>query len=143
MKMMTDRRLFLAGLGATTALAGCSTFGGEAASSGMPRVADVPPAAPQSVGMSADLTTSINAMMKGHIDADRITGGVTAVARKNKLVHFAAHGLFDREAGTPMRIDALFRMMSSTKPVTGVAILQQREEGKLSLDDGEIGRAHV
>ena len=135
MTLMTDRRLFLAGLGATTALTGCSTFGGEAAPSGMPRVADVPPAAPQGVGMSADLTQSINAMMKGHIDADRITGGVTAVARKNRLVHFAAHGMFDREAGTPMRTDALFRMMSSTKPVTGVALLQQREAGKLDLSD--------
>jgi CubicO group peptidase (beta-lactamase class C family) len=135
MKFARDRRLFLAGLGATTALTGCSTLGGDPAPSGLPRVADVPPAAPQSVGMAADLTESINAMMKGHIDDERLTGGVTAVARRNKLVHFAAHGLFDREAGTPMRTDALFVMMSSTKPVTGVAVLQQQEEGRLSLDD--------
>jgi CubicO group peptidase (beta-lactamase class C family) len=133
--MTIDRRLFLAGLGATTALSGCSTLGGDPAPAGLPRIADVPPAAPRSVGMSADLTDAINAMMKGHIDADRITGGVTAVARRNKLVHFAAHGVFDRKAGTPMRTDGLFVMMSSTKPVTGVAVLQQQEEGRLSLDD--------
>jgi CubicO group peptidase (beta-lactamase class C family) len=120
---MIDRRLFLAGLGASTALAGCMT-GQELA-----------PAGPQSMGLAPDLTDAINAMMKGHIDGDRITGGVTAVARGGKTVHFAAHGLFDREAGTPMRTDGLFRMMSSTKPVTGVAVLQQQEEGRLSLDD--------
>src|SRR5690242_17995025 len=114
-----DRRLFLAGLGASTALSGCNTMGAPAPS-GLPAVADVPPAAPQSVGMAADLTDSINAMMKTHIDANEITGGVTAVARKNRLVHFSAHGMFDREAGTPMKIDGVFRMMSSTKPVTGV-----------------------
>jgi CubicO group peptidase (beta-lactamase class C family) len=130
-----DRRLFLAGFGAslsaTTALSGCATT----APSGLPKVADIPGAMPDSVGLSADLSDSINAMMKGHIDADRLTGGVTAVARRGKLVHFAAHGLFDRDAGTPMRTDALFRMMSSTKPVTGVALMQQLEAGKLSLDD--------
>jgi CubicO group peptidase (beta-lactamase class C family) len=133
MTIQLDRRGFIAALGATTALSGCAT--GAPAPSGLPRVADVPPASPTSVGMSADLTANINAMMKGYIDSQDLTGGVTAVARNNKLVHFAAHGMFDREKNIPMRTDALFRMMSSTKPVTGVAVLQQREEGKLSLDD--------
>ena len=134
-----DRRLFLAGLGASTALSGalsgCSSMAAPTPS-GLPMVADVAPTAPQSVGMAADLTVTINAMMKVHIDTNEITGGVTAVARKNRLVHFAAHGLFDREAGTPMKIDGVFRMMSSTKPITGVALLQQRELGRVSLEDG-------
>jgi CubicO group peptidase (beta-lactamase class C family) len=125
--MRLDRRLFLAGFGAT-ALSGCMGMEGAGA-------VELTEAAPGTVGMSPDLTASIDAMMKGHIDADRITGGVTAVARRNRIVHFSAHGMFDRAAGTPMRKDAIFRMMSSTKPVTGVALLQQREEGKLSLDD--------
>jgi CubicO group peptidase (beta-lactamase class C family) len=43
--------------------------------------------------------------------------------------------LLDIEAGTPMTDDRLFRMMSSTKPVTAVALLQQIEAGKISLDD--------
>jgi CubicO group peptidase (beta-lactamase class C family) len=133
--MKLNRRDIIAGLGATGALAACSTTAAPSAGA-MPRVAGLAPAAPQSVGFAAALPASINAMMQGHVDAGRITGGVTAVARRNKLVHFAAHGMFDREAGTPMRTDALFRMMSSTKPVTGVALLQQREQGKLSLDDG-------
>ncbi len=134
MTIALDRRLFLSGLGATTALSGCSMLG-SGAPSGMPVAQGLPAASPTSVGMSADLTESINAMMKRHIDGNDITGGVTAVARKNKLVHFAAHGLFDREKATPMPVNALFRMMSSTKPTTGVALLQQREEGKLDLSD--------
>lgn len=122
-----DRRLFMAGMGAT-ALSGCMGMPGAGA-------VELTEAAPNAVGMAPDLTASIDAMMKGHIDADRITGGVTMVARRNRIVHASAHGLFDRAKGTPMRKDGLFRMMSSTKPVTGVAVLQQREEGRLSLDD--------
>jgi CubicO group peptidase (beta-lactamase class C family) len=129
-----DRRSFIAGLGAATTLSGCTTMAGPP--SGMPLVADVAAAAPESVGMAASLTGTINAMMKAHIDANEITGGVTAVARKNRLVHFAAHGMFDREAAMPMKIDGVFRMMSSTKPITGVALLQQRELAKVSLEDG-------
>ncbi len=130
--MHIDRRTLLAGLGAGSALAGCAT---PKAASNLPAVPDLAPAAPESVGLAASLPADINAMMQAHIDADRITGGVTAVARRNKLVHFAAHGMFDREAKTPMRTDGLFRMMSSTKPVTGVAILQQRELKRLDLSD--------
>jgi hypothetical protein len=66
---MIDRRQFLAGRGASTALAGCMT--GQV----------LAPAGPQSMGLAPDLTAAINAMMKRHIDGDRITGGETAVAR--------------------------------------------------------------
>jgi CubicO group peptidase (beta-lactamase class C family) len=129
-----DRRslmLALSAAGAGSALPAFAQRGGPA----LPAVADVPAAAPNSVGMAADLSARLNAVMQGHIDAGRISGGVTAVARRNKLVHFSPHGMFDIEAATPMRQDGLFVMMSSTKPITGVALLQQMEEGKVSLDD--------
>jgi CubicO group peptidase (beta-lactamase class C family) len=41
----------------------------------------------------------------------------------------------DLEHQTPMRRDAIFRMASMTKPVTGVAILMLVEEGKVRLND--------
>src|SRR3954469_8060199 len=41
----------------------------------------------------------------------------------------------DVESEAPMRTDAIFRMASSTKPVTGVAILMLIEEGKVGLTD--------
>jgi CubicO group peptidase (beta-lactamase class C family) len=101
----------------------------------LPSIPGAPAANPESVGVAPDLTANINAFMRREVNAGRQSGGVTAVARKGKLIHFASHGLLDIEAGTPMTDDRLFRMMSSTKPVTAVALLQQIEAGKISLDD--------
>lgn len=74
-------------------------------------------------------------MMKRHMDAGHIQGGVTAVAHRGKVAHFEAHGLMDIEGKRPMTRDAIFRMASSSKPVTGVAILMLVEEGKVRLSD--------
>ena len=41
----------------------------------------------------------------------------------------------DRESGTAMTEDAIFKIMSMTKPVVGVAILMLMEEGELRLAD--------
>jgi CubicO group peptidase (beta-lactamase class C family) len=90
---------------------------------------------PESVGMSSERLARIGQVMKRHIDAGDITGAVTAIARRGKLVHFEAHGVMDVEAKQPMPTDAIFRMASSTKPVTGVAVLMMMEEGKLALTD--------
>jgi CubicO group peptidase (beta-lactamase class C family) len=87
------------------------------------------------VGMSTERLGRIHEIMQRHIDAGHITGAVTAVARRGKLVHFEAHGYRDPAAKTPMPKDALFRMASSSKPVTGVAVLMLMEEGRIRLND--------
>ena len=51
------------------------------------------------------------------------------------MVHFEAQGLKDLDSKQPMTKDTLFRMASSTKPVTGVAIMMMIEEGKVRLSD--------
>lgn len=70
-----------------------------------------------------------------HVEAHDISGAVTIVARKGHVVHYEAHGLMDIESKKPMTKDALFRLASSSKPVTAVAILILLEEGKLKLTD--------
>ncbi|HEY8572767.1 serine hydrolase domain-containing protein [Phenylobacterium sp.] len=127
-----DRRSMLLGLGAAAAAPG---LGWAQVAQGVGAIPGVPAARPESVGLSSAGLHKINAMMAEHIAANRITGGVTAVARRNKLVHFQPHGFHDWGAKTPMRPDAMFVMMSSTKPVTGVALLQQMELGRVSLSD--------
>jgi CubicO group peptidase (beta-lactamase class C family) len=99
------------------------------------RAADLPTARPEDVGLSTERLARIGQMMKRHIDAGHIQGGVTAIARRGKVAHFEAYGLMDIEAQRPMTTDAIFRMASSTKPVTGVAILMLVEEGKVRLSD--------
>src|SRR5690242_13089889 len=89
----------------------------------------------ETVGVSSQRLNRINEVMARHIAAGDITGAVTAVARRGKLVHFEAHGYSDVEKKTPMSKNALFRMASSTKPVTGVAVMMLVEEGKIRLSD--------
>jgi CubicO group peptidase (beta-lactamase class C family) len=97
--------------------------------------ATVPSGKPEDVGMSSDRLQRVNEVVKTYIDSGQISGAVTMVSRKGKIAHFEAQGLMDIEAKTPMRKDAIFRMASMSKPVTGVAILMLMEEGKLRLTD--------
>lgn len=89
--------------------------------------------------MSTARLARIDAVMQRHIDAGDIQGAVTAVARHGKVVHFKAHGLMDVENNRPMAEDALFIMMSSTKPILGVAAMMMIEEGLIRPGD-EVSR---
>ncbi len=97
--------------------------------------AELPTAVPEDVGMSSKRLLRINDSMNRHIEAGDIQGGVTAVARRGKVVHFEAHGLMDVGAGKPMKKDAIFIMMSSTKPVLGVSAMMMVEEGLIRTND--------
>jgi CubicO group peptidase (beta-lactamase class C family) len=94
-----------------------------------------PTAKPEDVGLSSERLQRINGVVQTYIDSNQISGAVTMVSRKGRVAHFEAHGLMDLEAKAPMRKDAIFRIASMTKPVTGVAILMLMEEGKLRLTD--------
>lgn len=89
----------------------------------------------EEVGMSTEQLSRINDVMQGHIDAGTIQGAVTGVARRGKIVHLETHGLMNVADGKPMQEDALFIMMSSTKPVLGVAAMMLIEEGSIRPDD--------
>ena len=85
--------------------------------------------------MSTERLQQIDAAMQRHIDAGKIQGAVTAVARRGRVVHFEAHGLMDVEAERPMPQDAIFVMASSTKPVLGVAAMILIDEGRIHPSD--------
>jgi CubicO group peptidase (beta-lactamase class C family) len=90
---------------------------------------------PESVGLASDRLTRIEALMQRHIEANGFAGAVTVVARDNKIAWFQAQGLMDVESGRPMQKDAVFRIMSMTKPVVAFSILMMAEEGKVRLTD--------
>ena len=97
--------------------------------------ASLPVSKPEEVGLSSERLQRIHEMVMRHVEAGDISGAVTMVARRGRVVHFEAHGLMDIEAKKPMTKDALFRLASSSKPVTATAILMLMEEGKLKLTD--------
>jgi CubicO group peptidase (beta-lactamase class C family) len=96
---------------------------------------DLPRAAPETVGVSSERLQRIGETIKRHIDEHHISGAVTLVARKGFVVQHEAYGLKDIDTKTPMTRDTIFKMASSTKPVTGVAIMILVEEGKIHLAD--------
>ena len=89
----------------------------------------------EDVGMSSERLERINQAMQRHIDAGNIQGAVTVVARRGKLVHFQSHGLMDVPNNRPMTDNNVFIMMSSTKPVLGVAAMMMIEEGLIRPTD--------
>lgn len=90
---------------------------------------------PSAAGMSSRGLEGLRAAIQKNIDARNISGAVTAVARRNKLVWHEAQGWADVDARRPMQKDSLFRMMSSSKVVTAVAVMMILEEGKIALED--------
>ncbi len=95
----------------------------------------LPPAEPESVGMSSERLERIDALMQRNIDAGLVAGTVTLVARKGRVVHFKAQGMKDVERDLPMTTDTIFRQASMTKPIASVALMMLYEEGWFQLDD--------
>ena len=78
---------------------------------------------PENVGLSTERLQRIHEMVMRRVDANELSGAVTIVARRGRLVHYEAHGLMDIDSKKPMAKDTLFRLASSSKPVTAAAIL--------------------
>ena len=110
-------------------------FGVVAAAILSATLALVPTGKPEDVGLSSERLQRINDVARDYIDSGQVTGAVSIVARRGRIAYFEAQGLMDLESKTPMRKDAIFRMASMSKPVTGVAILMLMEEGKVRLTD--------
>jgi CubicO group peptidase (beta-lactamase class C family) len=96
---------------------------------------DLPMAKAETVGMSTQRLERIHAFMKDYIDTNQIAGSVTLVARKGKVVHFDAQGWRYKEEKQPMEKDAIFSLMSMTKPIVSTALMMLWEDGKFMLDD--------
>ena len=100
-----------------------------------PLTAAAPTAKPEDVGLSSDRLKRVAELVQRHVAAGSFSGAVTLVARNGRIAHHEAQGLMDLDAKKPMPKDGIFRIMSMTKPVVGVAILMMMEEGKVRLQD--------
>lgn len=91
--------------------------------------------APAAVGMDKDGLAKLGSAMRAMVDEGQLSGVITAVTRKGKLVHWQTYGYQDTEQGIPLTDDSIFRIYSMTKPIVGVALMTLFEEGKFTLDD--------
>ena len=77
----------------------------------------------------------IGRTMDAAVDARKVPGTITLVARKGRVVHTHVTGKLDVDRPTPLAIDSLFRMYSQTKPVTAAVLLTLYEDGLFMLDE--------
>ena len=97
--------------------------------------AGLPHAKPQEVGFSPERLQRISDTMQRWVEEERYAGITVAVVRRGRLAYFESFGNQDREAGTPMRADSIFRFYSMTKPITSTAAMILLEEGRFLLRD--------
>jgi CubicO group peptidase (beta-lactamase class C family) len=83
-------------------------------------------------GIDDDTLARIDQIVEGAVDQGQVPGVVAAVVRGD-TVHVATAGVM-AVGGPPMRRDTLFRISSSTKPMTAATVLSLVDDGLLDLD---------
>ncbi len=96
---------------------------------------DLPTSKPAREGLSATRLERITEHMNQAVADGVMVGGLGLIARNGRVVYEETYGLADREAGTPMREDTIFRIYSMTKPITSVAVMMLYEQGHFFLND--------
>jgi CubicO group peptidase (beta-lactamase class C family) len=100
-----------------------------------PAAALAPAASPEAVGFDSARLKRLDAAMAKAVADGRVAGVQTLLARHGQVVAFNAHGKANLETGAALEKDAIFRIYSMSKPVTGVAMMILFEEGRWRLDD--------
>ncbi|WP_344580291.1 serine hydrolase domain-containing protein [Nonomuraea roseoviolacea] len=85
-------------------------------------------------GFSAAGLRRLRDVLARHVDSGKIPGLVALVSRGEEA-HVEAIGTMRHDGGAPMRRDTIFRMASTSKPVTMAAAMVLLDECRLRLDD--------
>jgi CubicO group peptidase (beta-lactamase class C family) len=72
---------------------------------------------------------------EGYVNDGRLAGAVVLVKRRGRTAYVRAFGARDREASSPMREDAIFRIASQSKAPVSVAVMMLQDEGRLLISD--------
>ncbi|GAA4213055.1 serine hydrolase domain-containing protein [Microbispora amethystogenes] len=85
-------------------------------------------------GFSATGLRRLREVLARHVESGKIPGLVALVSRGDET-HVEAIGTMRHDGGAPMRRDTIFRMASTSKPVTIAAAMVLLDECRLRLDD--------
>jgi CubicO group peptidase (beta-lactamase class C family) len=96
---------------------------------------EIPVVKPEEVGMSSVKLAMVDDVLNRFVIEKKLAGGIVAIARKGKIVHFGSYGKMDLERDKKMKPDSIFRIYSMSKAITTVAALVLFDEGKFELDD--------
>nr|WP_240777907.1 beta-lactamase family protein [Nonomuraea basaltis] len=85
-------------------------------------------------GFSAAGLRRLREVLARHVESGKIPGLVALVSRGGQT-HVEAIGTMRHDGGAPMRRDTIFRMASTSKPVSVAAAMVLLDECRLRLDD--------
>lgn len=90
---------------------------------------------PEALGFDTGRLDRMDAWMAGMVAAGQVAGATTLLMRHGQVADFRTFGKARLGDDAPLARDAIFRIYSMTKPVTGVALMILFEEGRWTLDD--------
>jgi CubicO group peptidase (beta-lactamase class C family) len=92
------------------------------------------PVAPPDPGVPAALGEWLDPLIEQQLQAAHIPGAVFLLVADGEVAYARGYGLADLARQTPVDVEhSLWRVMSLSKPVTAVAVMQLAEQGKLDL----------
>jgi CubicO group peptidase (beta-lactamase class C family) len=77
----------------------------------------------------------IDALVNDYISKHWINGATVLIAKDNQIVYHKALGYANLTSKKTMPENAIYRIMSQSKAITSLAVLQLFEQGKFDLDD--------
>lgn len=87
------------------------------------------------LGMDPARLDRLKPWMARYVDAGRLPGAVTLIARRGEIAFLDWCGKRNVAAGTDWTADTIVRAYSMSKPITSVALMQLYEHGLFHLDD--------
>jgi N-acyl-D-amino-acid deacylase len=88
-----------------------------------------------SSGQSRSELAAFDDWIKSFLAEHKIPGASLAIGREGQLIYARGFGYADRDAKSTVEPDALFRIASVSKPITGVAIMKLVQDERLHLED--------
>ncbi|HKD82776.1 MAG TPA: serine hydrolase domain-containing protein [Candidatus Angelobacter sp.] len=83
----------------------------------------------------ASSETNLDAIVKQVMTREHVVGASVLVARGNKILLHQGYGFADLGLNAPANSSTVYHVVGPMLPFTGIAVMQQVERGKLSLDD--------
>lgn len=85
-------------------------------------------------GVNYERLAQIDTILKLYEDKHWLVGDVVIIVKDNQVVYYKGHGYSNLSIKKPMQADAIFRIMSQTKAIISLGIMQLFERGQLGLD---------
>ena len=90
----------------------------------------------QAAQSTADFKTAdLETIVQRVIAQERVVGASVVVARGDRIMLHKGYGFADLPLEVPAKDETVYHIVGPMLPFTGIAVMQQVERGKLSLDD--------